>query len=119
MDISIDSQESSVKFENNECPDIWNNNIGRVKATVGNGIGQIIPLYCIYLKEPLYISINKLKPKPIHMLYAPRNSDQKLMPLLGLDIIEQYEYHSITFRGKKCLIIDEPINYDEWLLNDK
>lgn len=42
------------------------------------------------------------------------NKNLELMPLLGLDITEQYNYHSVFIKGTKTLIIDEPQDYDEW-----
>lgn len=114
MNVSTDSLDTFIQFENNSCPEIWQSNVDSVETTIANGVGQEIFILEIYLKSPLYISLNELTPKPIYKLYVGTNPDIELMPLLGLDVSEQYEYHSVRIRGKKQLILEEENNYDSW-----
>lgn len=115
MDVYLEEQIlNNTLFEGSDSIEFWKDAYENYERTYLGTVGSPTPVFMIYLKNPLYISVNNLRPKPIYKFVISANYYEPLMQLLGLDITEQYDYHSIRIKVIKTMIIEEPKDYDDW-----
>jgi len=84
----------------------WNKKIG----DTNNGFmyvagGYKIPIINIIFNEPLYESIEGLKPVPVHKFYITFEENPDQMILLGLDVIDQHTSILSNYSGRTQLRI--------------
>lgn len=98
----------NYKFKNNirnGTTEYWNrNNFGRTSCVYIEGAnGNIFSVNLIYLKNPLYISVEGLNPVPVYYLLVPieePDENTEFLFLIGLDIINQLSSTISMFNGK-------------------
>jgi len=61
----------------------------------------------VFLKKPLYVSMEGLKPVEIHSFIMPYEKPETPIFLVGMDIISQYSWCYGTFDGKRQLRIKD------------
>ncbi len=114
MRISVSSQSIiNSDFEESRSIEKWNEAYDHRETLEIRTTSSVVKTTYLFFKKPMYISVNNLIPKPIYVFTISLNPLIPLMPLLGLDIIEQYNYHSVFVDGVKRLIVEEPLNYEE------
>lgn len=102
------SQTSNDLFNEYGFIEEWQLNVKFTRKLDCIGITNRSIILYIHFNRPLFIGINNLKPKPIWVMAVSIDEKFPLMKLLGLDIIEQYDYSSVYIKGKKTLLISEP-----------
>lgn len=95
--------ENECFFNNNLLLQLWNSNIKNIRPILVNGANSTqSSVNLIIFKNPVYISINGLKPVPIFQLLVPVKTptdDNISMFLLGMDVISQYTSIISKFNG--------------------
>lgn len=76
----------------------------RLAESIGtyNGLKFV---YFVYLKESMYVSLDKLNFVPITLFTVSMNETDKEMPLVGLDILTKYTMIFSIFDGRYQLRI--------------
>jgi len=97
---SIDSESSNnLIIENSDILISWSENIGFTEDITLNMPTGNSSVKLVLLKNPMYISIGNLKPVIIHKFLMGLRKEDNLMPLLGLDIINQHTSIISKFNG--------------------
>jgi len=71
--------------------------------TCGGPVEEIL----VFLKNPIYVSIEGLKPVTVNSFLVPEQKPQDEIKLVGIDILSQYSWCYGNFDDEDQLIIKE------------